>query len=265
MTPKNPKKLFRNIQFESLILHTLLDMYEFSVHSFKGLKGPYYLNSVGISFSSSTPIPDVMKHAKAENAKTIYLAHTHPLANDDSLKYLGVKVDPREEIAFEYRELPIGNRPTDGDITYYSQLQKEFANEDIEIIGVVFAASGIWEFSIINNFDFNAKKFEKAYKKKFPIPDSSNFMEEWSAMNDFPSYYVEVKVPTVHKVEYKPSITNLNAEIKRKSNISAINSDIEFFRKQGIQLSFYQYESFGIDVRLIMREAIRDWAKKFAK
>lgn len=106
----------------------------------------------------------------------VYLAHTHPLSNDDVCKFLNIKVDPREEMAFGYKALPLGNKPSSGDISFLSQFQKDFEDAGIEVSGVVFSATGLWEFSIVDILNFNSDKFVGAYDVVFPIEDSEDFL-----------------------------------------------------------------------------------------
>lgn len=255
---------FDGISFTDLTLHALLDMFDFAAHSFESIGGPYFWNGIGIDFSSPMPKEEVLAHAKERKAKKIYLAHTHPLSNDDAFRFLNVKVDPREKVAFGYKPLPIGNKPSSGDVQFFSQVQKEFANESIEIIGVVFSASGIWEFGIKNNASFDADKFVKIYDEFYPVDTSSDFMKEWHARGEFPNYYMELQKPKMHTKSYKTQISKVkNPPAKQDDTEQEIAKAIEFFNANGIDLTFHSYLKFGIDPQSLMRRTLNRWTKQF--
>jgi len=257
------EKSFDQISFTDLALHALLDMFEFAAHSFDGIGGPYFWNGIGIDFSSPMPKEEVLAHAKEQKTKKIYLAHTHPLSNDNSFKFLNVKIDPREKVAFGYKPLPVGNKPSSGDVSFFSQIQKDFAQSGIEIVGVVFSASGIWEFSIPNNTDFDADKFVEAYNDFYPI-GGGDFMKEWHARCEFPNYYMELQKPKMHTKSYKSQISRIKGSPTiQESAEQEIMQAIEFFKANGVNLTFHSYLKFGIDPQSLMRRTLNRWTNQF--
>lgn len=264
MQVEDSQDTFDDISFTDLILHTLLDMFEFSAHSFEGFNGPYFWNGIGIDFESPLPIEEVLAHTKERKAKKIYVAHTHPLSNDASFKFLHVKVDPREEVAYGCKPLPIGNPPSSGDISFFNQLRKKFKEANIQVVGVVFSASGLWEFTIADTTIFNTDEFAEAYGKFYPLDTSSDFLKEWSARGDFPSYYMELQKPKMHTKAYKTQITKTTSTPTPKVNVSQeIARAIGFFNAHGVNLAFYPYLKFGIDPQALMRRTLNQWTDKF--
>jgi hypothetical protein len=256
-------KSFDDIGFEDLALHTMLDMFEFSAHSFKGLGGPYFWNGLGIDFGAPMPKEEVLEHALSVNADTIYLAHTHPLSNDDSLKFSNAKIDPRELIAFGYRPLPLGNRPSSGDISFLSQVKIGFASENIKVIGVVFSSGGVWEYDIQDVSKFDYDNFTKAYDEFYPV-DGDGFIEEWAARSDYPSYYMELQKPKMHSTTYQTQLSEVKAPPIRVLLDNEILSKTEkMFGEHGISLNFHPYAEFGIDPQTLMRNTIVRWANTF--
>ncbi|HVV66873.1 MAG TPA: hypothetical protein VHB72_02245 [Candidatus Saccharimonadales bacterium] len=260
----NEEPPFEDISLTDLILHTLLDMYEFSAHSFVSAEGPYFWNGIGIDFEAPFPEKRVLQHAKEAAASTIYLAHTHPLSNDESFNFLDAPVDPREQIAFGHRQLPIGNKPSAGDVLYLAHLQKRFAEIGIQAIGVVFSASGIWKFNIPELADFDAKKFKKAYDGFYPLKNEGNFLEEWSAKDNFPSYYMELQKPQAHHNSYTLQIMSPK---DAPDSVSAFRQEIagavRFFDDNGVKLAFLPYTKMDIHPRILMSKTMNRWANTF--
>lgn len=254
---------FESISFIDLVKHTLLDMFEFSAHSFESIHGPYYWNGLGIDFMTSMPTEKVLKHAKQEGAKKVYLAHTHPLSNDDICEFLNIKVDPREEMAFGYKALPLGNKPSSGDITFLSQFQKDFEDAGIEVSGVVFSATGLWEFNIADILNFSSDKFVRAYDVAFPIKDNEGFFDELSARSAFPSYFMEIQKPKMRDNLYQTQIDG-KKDIAPDDYSAEIESTVKFFGENCIRLKFYSYSDFNINPQLIMAETIDQWTNQFA-
>ncbi|MCA9360124.1 hypothetical protein KC850_03745 [Candidatus Kaiserbacteria bacterium] len=253
---------FELISFVDLVKHTLLDMFEFSAHSFESIQGPYYWNGLGMDFMTSMPTEKVLKHAEQEGAKKVYLAHTHPLSNDDVCKFLNIKVDPREEMAFGYKALPLGNKPSSGDISFLSQFQKDFEDAGIEVSGVVFSATGLWEFSIVDILNFNSDKFVGAYDVVFPIEDSEDFFDELSARSAFPSYFMELQKPKIRDNSYQTQLDG-KRDISPVDYNENIESIVKFFGDNGIRLKFYLYSDFNINPQQVMADTIDQWSGQF--
>jgi hypothetical protein len=262
----NKDKAFPEISFTDLVRHTLLDQFEFGAHSFEDLRGPYFWNSIGIDFEAPMPKEQVLEHAKSVNADTIYLAHTHPLSTGNSLKFLDEKIDPREKIAFGTAPLPLGNKPSAGDVSFLAGLKKESAFADIKLKGVVFSASGLWEFDILDTSNFNAEMFTEAYDTLYPLGDSTGFMEEWNARDNFPNYYMEIQKPKMHVGSYKLQVK----QAKTRSNIPQSNNDealkvVNFFNDNGVGLTFHPYYKFNVQPQELMRSTLSRWADIFQK
>lgn len=257
-------KAFEKISLEDLVLHTLLDMFEFSAHSFYGFDGPYFWNGLGIDFETPMPKEEVLEHAKYAQATTIYVAHTHPLANDDSLTFSDAKVDPREQIAFSHRPLPLGNKPSAGDVAFLYQVKREYAAKNVNAKGVVFSASGVWEYDIPDMSSFNADKFTKAYTKFYPVV-TDGFFDEWHARSDFPSYYMEVQKPKMHATEYRTKLTEIKNMPDAASHKDELAKTITFFGKHGVTLNFHPYAELNIQPQTLMRRVLADWTHTFVK
>lgn len=257
------EKTFDPISLTDLVLHTLLDTFEFGAHSFDSVGGPYFWNSIGIDFESPLPKEEILAHAKEQKAKRIYLAHTHPLSNDDTLRFLNVKIDPREKVAYGFKPLPVGNKPSSGDVSFFSQIQKEFAKANVEIVGVVFSASGIWEFSVLNKASFDAEKFVNTYDNFYPL-GGGDFMKEWHARGEFPNYYMELQKPKMHTSSYKTQISKAkNPPVIQDSAEKDIATAIEFFNVNGANLAFHPYLKFDIDPQILMRRTLNRWTNQF--
>jgi hypothetical protein len=266
MDMAHDNKAYDEISFTELVLHTLLDMFEFGVHSFKSVSGPYFWNSIGIDFEAPVPQEEVLAHAKSVRASKIYVAHTHPLSNDNSLIFLNAKTDPREKIAFGEMPLPLGNIPSSGDITFFSELKKAHLFAGIELLGVVFSASGVWEFNIPNASAFDSDRFEGTYDSLYPVGDSGDYMQEWSARSKFPSYFMELQKPKLHKGVYKPTITKSKTPPYTASAYDKrVSKAVKFFKDNGVTLNFHPYIEFGIQPLELMRSTFFRWSDVFAK
>ncbi|NLE07271.1 MAG: hypothetical protein GX627_01505 [Parcubacteria group bacterium] len=220
-------KEFELISFVDLVKHTLLDMFEFSAHSLESVQGPYYWNGLGFDFMTPVPIKEILKHAKQEGVKKVFLAHTHPLSNDDVCKFLNTKVDPREEMALGYRALPLGNKPSSDDVLFLSKFQKDFEDAGIEVFGVVFSATGLWEFGIADTLNFNLDKFVEAYDITFPIKNSE-FFKELSAKDAFPNYFMELQKPKMRGNSYQIQLDD-KQDVVPTDYSEDIESIVKFF------------------------------------
>jgi hypothetical protein len=251
---------FEPISFNDLILHTLHDMFEFGAHSFTSLSGPYFLNAIGIDFSSPMPKDKVLKHAKSANAGTVIVAHTHPLSNDENLSFVHAKIDPRERIAYGQKPLPLGNPPSLGDVTIFNKLKKEFVASNVQVIGAVFSASGIWEFDIPDSSTFSLANFTKAHEKTYPLSERE-LGPEWVARGNFPDYYMELEKPVMRQNNYRPQLTDsknpTSAILRYDDEIKRIT---EFFSENGVKLKFHHYFEYGIDPVYLMRHTLSNWA-----
>ncbi len=253
---------FPQISLENLVLHTLLDQYEFSAHSFESAAGPYFWNGIGIDFQSPFPKSEVMQHAKKVSATHLYLAHTHPLSNDDSLNFMGTKVDPREKIAFGKLPLPLGNGPSEGDIRSLSKFQRYFGKHDITITGVVFAASGIWEFSIDDESLFEIDGLSSALDSLRTTEKPNDFFREWAAKGNFPNYAMELEKPGVHTPGYKLHFKNATPPLS--SDISPhVNQAIKVFRTHGVKLKFKPHQNIRLDPTTLMTDTLLTWNRTF--
>lgn len=264
-----PKK----ISCLDLIKHTLLDSFEFSAHSVEGLWGEYYLNGVGIDFFVKFNSEAAFSDLKDIGANKVVFVHTHPLGNDNSLFYRIEEEDPRREIAYEYKQLPLGNYPTFGDITLLKSLKEKGKALGIEVSGAVFAASGIWTFDINDNFNqfLNTLKGENVLDKINP----PEFLRKDLLVKDkFPDYFMEVEAPTIFTKRQQLGGINGNLKSisinplqtttqKSASNNEEINSMKQQFATRGVFLDFIPYISNGFDPLLILREGIEEWEKKF--
>lgn len=259
-------KAYDEISFTDLVLHTLLDMFEFGVHSFKSVSGPYFWNSIGIDFEAPMPKEEILAHAKSVNASKIDVAHTHPLSNDNSLTFLDAKTDPREKIAFGEIPLPLGNMPSSGDITFFSELKRAHLFTGIGLVGVVFSASGVWEFDIPNPSVFNSDRFTGAYNTKFQVDVTSDYMKEWSARSEFPSYFMELQKPKLHQGTYSPTIIKSKTPASIASTYDKqVSKVVTFFKDNDVTLTFHPYIEFGIRPLELMRNTISRWTDVFVK
>jgi hypothetical protein len=259
-------KAFPAISIVDLVRHTLLDQFEFGAHSFESPGGPYFWNSIGIDFEAPLPKEQVLEHAKSVNADTIYLAHTHPLTTGDCLKFLDEKIDPREKIAFGGAPLPLGNKPSAGDVTFLGKLKKEPIFADFKLKGVVFSASGIWEFDIQDVSNFNSNKFTEAYGTAYPIGDNEGFMEEWHARGKFPSYYMEIQKPEMHEGSYRLQCKRSKAYSDVTSSYDTeVSRAVKVFNENGVELTFRPYAKFDVRPQELMRSTMTRWADVFNK
>jgi hypothetical protein len=262
---KADDKAYEAINFTDLVRHVLLDMFEFGAHSFTEVSGPYFWNSFGIDFETPMPKQGVLDHAKSVGADKIYLAHTHPLSTGDSLRFLNADIDPRVEIAYGVRALPLGNKPSIQDVLFLHELKNDPLFTNIELIGVVFSASGIWECSIQNVSAFDSDEFEKTYNSTYPMNQDGDFMEEWSARGIFPSYYMEVQKPNMHDGSYRRRAALSEVSLKTEQNHEKeIAKAINCFHDNGVTLIFHPYVEFGIQPQELMRSTLDRWNVAFA-
>ncbi|HWT56142.1 MAG TPA: hypothetical protein VN031_03885 [Candidatus Microsaccharimonas sp.] len=261
---------FRSIGREELILHALLDMYEFSAHAFGSIDGPYFWDGLGLDFMTSTPVDRVLEHAKNVGADTLYMAHTHPLSNDDSIRFLGATIDPREEIAYGYKPLPVGNGPSSGDAKLLAKLKTQFLKSHIDVVGVVFAASGVWEFDILDLQKFNADSFEAAHNAFHLSSDEDTFnAKELRASADFPNYFMELEKPKLHELNTSTYTLQLKERTASPTTTMAdsdnIARTIKLFADHNVSLTFHSYADRKIDPLELMRHSLSDWSKLFAQ
>ncbi|HSW79331.1 MAG TPA: hypothetical protein VLG47_00990 [Candidatus Saccharimonadales bacterium] len=255
---------FPEITNTDLALHSLLDQFELSAHAFDSITGTYYWDGTGIDFMVDTPVKRVQGHAIKFKAKKIYLAHTHPLSVDESITFYNSRVDPREKIAYGLLALPIGNGPSKGDIEYFENVKKEFRQKNIEAIGVIYAASGIWEFDLKPNFRLN--DFLKEYEIAFPTSDNENFTREWTSKHTFPSYFLELLNPKIHDTTYKTHHLKLSTPYPgAMQRNKATKKALAFYNSNGLDVKFHQYSEFAINPYELMREKITSWGNLFNK
>lgn len=257
---------YDEINFEDIVMHTLLDMFEFGIHSFDGINGPYFWNSIGIDFQSPMPMEEILEHARSVGADTIYVGHTHPLSNDSSLSFIGAKIDPRELVAFDKIPMPLGNKPSSGDVSFFSKLKKSRQFEGVNLVGVVFSASGVWKFDIPNPAKFNSDKFVKAYDEFYPIDVGADFTEEWFARSKFPNYLMELQRPKIHHETYIPQVVHPSTiRPKVQNHKDEVLKATELFYKNGVVLDFHPYGEFGINGQELMRNTLANWLDVFVR
>lgn len=165
-------------------------------------------------------------------------------------------------MAFGYKALPLGNKPSSGDISFLSQFQKDFEDAGIEVSGVVFSATGLWEFSIVDILNFNSDKFVGAYDVVFPIEDSEDFFDELSARSAFPSYFMELQKPKIRDNSYQTQLDG-KRDISPVDYNENIESIVKFFGDNGIRLKFYLYSDFNINPQQVMADTIDQWSGQF--
>lgn len=267
------KPLQDPISFKDLVLHTLFDQFEFGAHSFVDITGPYYINSIGAMMGVDFPAESVLKDTKDNGAKTIYLAHTHPLSDDQSLNFIGAEIDPREEIAFGFRELPVGNSPSISDVAYLKKVKAVYKKANVTVVGLVFSTTGIWKYDPLPSY--NKKPFETAYYDLYPARkpleggdqtiDEIDVFDNWATAANFPNYYMELLKPKARVNTYRTQISKpANTKLADPHDIDRrIAEDISLFNSHGVALEYYAYEEFDIEPVMLMRNTLKQWSDKF--
>ncbi|MST04325.1 MAG: hypothetical protein EXS49_02035 [Candidatus Pacebacteria bacterium] len=259
------------LSFIDLIKHTLLDSYEFSAHSENELEGIYTLNMVGIDFMVGFDDEKAFRDLNEKKCKKVIFAHTHPLGNDEYLKFIQDRPDPRKLIAYGMKLLPLGNFPTKGDIEYFQKLKQKAESFNIKIMGVVFSARGIWIFDIKEKLFL---KEEKNIKTKDPNSEGfGDFVDYLNLKLKYPSYFMEIQQPKIKtkitynfriKVNSLIIIWMIIKEFFYKTFLKIkINNIIKKFYNQGVILNFINYKSKKIDPVSLMRKTIEEWEEKY--
>jgi acylphosphatase len=257
----------KKITFKELMLHTLLDFFEFSAHTTGSLDDEYELDEIGINFFVGFNVDSVLNDLKEKKISKVILAHTHPLLNDESLIFEKNKIDPRILIAYGVLPLPLGNPPTAGDVEFLDKIKNK-ANF-LEIKGAVFSASGIWVFGIINGQKPNIEKLEERIKNKNQSK-INDFLEIELIKIKFPDYFMDVEVPGISKAEidkvlFKSEIEKLKTRPVSENNFLDYKEEIEklksFYLNCGVFLDFFYYKDFNIDPIIEMRKIIEKWAE----
>jgi hypothetical protein len=261
----------KKLTLKELMLHTLLDSFEFSAHTTGSLNDEYELNGIGINFFVSFDIDSVLNDLKERKISKVILAHTHPLINDDSLVFEENKIDPRILIAYGKLLLPLGNPPTYGDVELLDKIKKRA--DFLEISGAVFSASGIWVFDILKgqkpNIEILRERIIKKNQTNTSDFDSENgFFKKEVLKAKFPNYFMDVEVPgisraEINKVLFKSEIDKLKTQPISENNILNYKKEVEklksFYSNCGVFLDFFYYKDFGFDPLSEMRRIIERW------
>lgn len=252
------------ISYLDLIKHALLDSFEFSVHAENEALGVYTLNGIGVDFFVGFDEESVFTTLKSSGCKKAFFAHTHPLINDNSLRFQKGKADPRKLIAFGQKILPLGNCPSQGDLKYFSELKQTAKKYGVEIAGVVFSARGIWIFSAKGDVDFKEEGTE--YKK-----GHGDFFENLEIRGKYPSYLMEVQQPKIRtQLEYASGIPkNIFRELLVKMAEPfyqlflkiKVQKIIKSFSKQGVCLEYVDHKSKNIDPVFLLKSGIERWER----
>ncbi|MEI6490742.1 MAG: hypothetical protein WCO16_03190 [bacterium] len=257
---------------KELLKHALLDSYEFSAHSKRDVWDSYELNGIGINLFVGFDQEAVLNDLKDSNCSKAILAHTHPLLNDDSIIFRRDQLDPRIQIAYGELPLPLGNPPTDGDISLLDSFKKKVAEAGINISGAVFVSSGIWTFDIDPNKKINIEKL-KGRKKPNRSGETGDFFKYEIIKGEFPDYFMEVEKPAMHTQKYRnvaqltlaSRVDRISSEIKiiQKDYAEEIENHKKYYRECGVILDFLPYRENNLDALLIMRKCIEEWKNKF--
>lgn len=260
-------KIGESISFIDLIKHTLSDSFEFSAHTIgNSFQEQYILNGVGMDFSVEFNEDGVLHKLKEQKVTNTIFLHTHPLANDSSLKFTKGKPDPRKLIAFGMKTLPLGNPPTKGDIEYFHKFKSKCTKAGVLVKGAVLSARGIWLFD-------TKQELKLKDEKATTVGSWSSSVSYLILKSDYPSYFMELEAPkNVTKVNYQhklPTKSNLQIWTKVKELVFRLflNKKLKVitksFYKQGVLVEFISYKSLGIDPVKLLKETIQDWEKTF--